>query len=40
MPYKLLDTTKMNKLGWSAKTDLKKGLKKTYTWFKQIEEEK
>jgi len=40
MPYKLLDTTKMNKLGWSAKTDLKKGLKKTYTWFKQIEEGK
>jgi len=40
MPYKLLDTTKMNKLDWSAKTDLKKGLKKTYIWFKQIEEEK
>jgi len=40
MPYKLLDTTKMNKLGWYAKTDLKKGLKKTYTWFKQIEEGK
>jgi len=40
MPYKLLDTTKMNKLDWSAKTDLKEGLKKTYSWFKQIEEEK
>ena len=40
MPYKLLDTTKMNKLGWSAKTDLKEGLIKTYTWFKQIEEGK
>lgn len=40
MPHKLLDTTKMNKLGWSTKTDLKKGLKKTYTWFKQIEEGK
>lgn len=40
MPYKLLDTTKMNKLDWSAKTDLKKGLKKTYIWCKQIEEEK
>lgn len=35
MPYKLLDTTKMNKLDWSAKTDLKKGLKKTYTWFEK-----
>lgn len=40
MPYKLLDISKMNKLGWSAKTDLKEGLKKTYTWFKQMEEEK
>ncbi len=37
MPNKLLDISKINKLGWSAKTDLKKGLKKTYTWFKEIE---
>ena len=36
MPHKLLDISKMNKLGWLAKTDLKKGLKKTYTWFKEI----
>ncbi len=39
MPYKLLDISKMNKLGWSAKTDLKKGLKKTYTRFKEIRRE-
>jgi len=32
--------SKMNKLGWSAKTDLKEGLKKTYAWFKQIKEVK
>lgn len=36
MPHKLLDISKMNKLGWSAKIDLKKGLKKTYAWFKEI----
>ena len=36
MPHKLLDISKMNKLGWLAKTDLKKGLIKTYTWFKEI----
>jgi len=40
MPYKLLDISKINKLGWSVKTDLKKGLKKTYIWFKEIEEGK
>jgi GDP-L-fucose synthase len=36
MPHKLLDISKINKLGWLAKTDLKKGLIKTYTWFKEI----
>ena len=40
MPNKLLDISKMNKLGWSTKTDLKKGLKKTYAWFKKIDEGK
>lgn len=40
MQYKLLDISKINKLGWTAKIDFKKGLKKTYIWFKQIEEEK
>ncbi|MBI2995888.1 MAG: GDP-L-fucose synthase [Candidatus Melainabacteria bacterium] len=32
-PRKLLDTTKLNKLGWKAKTNLKTGLKKTYEWY-------
>ncbi|WP_022793412.1 GDP-L-fucose synthase [Marinococcus halotolerans] len=32
-PRKLVDTTKINDLGWSAKTDLKEGLEKTYRWF-------
>ena len=27
---KKLDTSKINKLGWTAKTDLDKGLKKDY----------
>ena len=32
-PRKLLDNTKMNKLGWTAQTSLKTGLEKTYQWF-------
>ena len=32
-PRKLLDVSKMNALGWSAKTSLKEGLKKTYEDF-------
>ena len=27
---KALDTSRLNKLGWSASTDIKEGLKKTY----------
>jgi len=38
MPNKLLDVTKMNALGWRPKIDLKKGLEKTYKWFRKIEE--
>ena len=30
MPRKVVDTTKLNELGWTAKIDLKDGLKKTY----------
>lgn len=33
MPQKLLDVTKLNKLGWKTKTDLKTGLKITYEWY-------
>lgn len=32
-PRKLLSVNKINKLGWKAKTDLKKGLEATYDWF-------
>lgn len=30
---KLLDVTKLNKLGWEPKIDLEEGLKRAYTWF-------
>ncbi len=32
-PKKLLDTSKMNKLGWSHSTKLENGIKLTYDWF-------
>jgi GDP-L-fucose synthase len=32
-PRKLLDTSKINSLGWQAKTSLKAGIEKTYRWF-------
>jgi GDP-L-fucose synthase len=32
-PKKLLDVTRMSALGWTAKTDLRDGLNKTYDWF-------
>lgn len=32
-PRKLLDMTKMEKLGWKASTTLRDGLQKTYKWF-------
>ena len=34
MPRKLLDINRINKLGWTATTDLQSGLKITYDWFK------
>jgi len=33
MPRKLLDVSKINRLGWKAKTDLKDGIKETYAWY-------
>ena len=33
MPQKLMDVTRINDLGWSSKTSLSEGLKKTYDWF-------
>ncbi len=34
-PRKLLDVSKINGLGWFAKTDLKTGIEKTYQFFKE-----
>jgi len=33
-PRKLLDVSKINDLGWKAKTSLVEGIEKTYDWFK------
>ena len=32
-PRKLLDVSKLSELGWTAKTDLRTGIEKTYRWF-------
>ena len=32
-PRKLLDTTRLNDLGWAASTSLEQGLEQTYAWF-------
>ena len=32
-PQKLLDVSKMEQLGWTAKTRLKHGIRKTYEWY-------
>ena len=32
-PRKLMDVSRINKLGWRYKTELKDGIKKTYEWF-------
>jgi GDP-L-fucose synthase len=34
-PRKLLDVSKINKLGWKHKTELKEGIKKTLNWLHQ-----
>ena len=33
MPRKLLDVSKLNALGWSAKVPLAQGIADTYRWF-------
>ncbi|MFC2119702.1 GDP-L-fucose synthase family protein [Bacteroidota bacterium] len=33
-PRKLMDVSRINKLGWEYKTELREGLIKTYKWFK------
>lgn len=32
-PRKLMDVSRVNNLGWVAKTDLGEGIEKTYEWF-------
>ena len=32
-PRKLMDVSRMKEIGWSYKTELEEGLKKTYDWF-------
>jgi GDP-L-fucose synthase len=33
MPRKILDTSRINAMGWQSKTDLRSGLDMTYQWF-------
>lgn len=35
MPHKVLDVSRINSLGWEAKTPLKAGIEKTYEWYKR-----
>ena len=35
-PRKLIDVSRLTKLGWSYSTDLDDGLKKTYEWYSSI----
>jgi len=37
-PRKLLDVSKLNDLGWKAKTPLVDGIRQTYEWFKSNQE--
>ena len=32
-PRKLLDVSKINRLGWNYNTNLEDGISKTYIWF-------
>jgi GDP-L-fucose synthase len=34
-PRKLLDTTRINALGWSPRTRLREGIAATYEWFRR-----
>lgn len=39
-PQKLLDVSRLNKLGWQHKIELEKGVEKTYEWFLKQSNEK
>jgi len=36
-PRKLMDVTRINKLGWKYRTELEEGIEKTYKWFQKNE---
>ena len=36
-PRKLMDVSRLERLGWKSKTNLGDGLKKTYQWFLQCQ---
>ncbi len=36
-PLKLMDVSKLNKLGWKAEIALQKGIETTYDWFCEYE---
>ena len=38
-PQKVLDTSKINELGWKAKISLEKGLEQVYTWYSSQQSE-
>ena len=38
-PRKLVDTTRMDDLGWAAETSLRAGIQKTYDWYREHEDE-
>jgi GDP-L-fucose synthase len=38
-PRKLVDTSRMDALGWTAQTSLREGVEETYDWYKAHEEE-
>jgi GDP-L-fucose synthase len=38
-PRKLVDTTRMDRLGWQAKTPLREGIEQTYRWYLDHEAE-
>jgi GDP-L-fucose synthase len=38
-PRKLVDTSRLDALGWTADTSLREGIQKTYNWYQAHEDE-